>query len=486
MGVAGEPGRESVSGMLAGREGVWTMRAAAVGLGVLVLAGGVVWYVMQTGSGAGGVRPGASGTTGETDDGGNTAAVDTGALPSLDQQALAELRAELARAEPVSVRTDEQRLAEAMAWVLANHPADRPYNELEAKMLALIDAILDGEDRSALWVLNQQQIEVEFIRALDADGDGQVSDGEVFAFTDEGLGGFDPFTHPYLVAKLDANGDGELSREEALRLASGGAMQATMAGLTERAELEGWDADLDGFVSDGERVAGQAAARERVMLFPDGHMEFMDDPSAIDAEEQAAVRAKIAEEFGEDALAMTEAKLEQSASQVISQALLEAIRLDSTDQRELQERMAEITPSPPDPSDYDADGDGSPDPERQAEFQAAFQAYQAAVQDWSAMGRAMMLRVQFGQATDQSDTDGDGRMSAAEWEDRIDRLLREREERLFLRSYDLDGSGRVEAAELVQFLEWYRAGSLRADLTFDGTLDARDLEQMASNFQQQE
>jgi Ca2+-binding EF-hand superfamily protein len=460
-----------------------SMRAAVVAfLGTVLAVGLVALYKAKAGSGAGNSQATStnSAADGSPGDGGANAPPRTA-----DELALAELNEELGKAEPVSFRSDEQRLAEARAWVLANHPVNRHYNELEAKMLALFDAILDGEERSALWVLNQQQIEVESMRALDADGDGQVSDEEVFAFTDEGLGGFDPFTHPYMVAKLDTDGDGELSREEALRLASMSATRGAMAGVIERAELEGWDADRDGFVSEGERVAGQAAARERVKLFPDGHMEFVDDPAAIDAGEQAAVRVKIAEQFGEEALAMMEAKFEQSASQVIAQPLLEAMRVENADQREVQQRMTELTPSPPDPADYDTDGDGAPDSARQAEYQTAIQAYQTEMQDWAAMGRAMMLRIEFGHAAAQSDTDSDGRMSATEWEERIDQLLAEREERLFLRSYDLDGSGRVEAGELAQFLEWYRGGSPRADFNFDGALDARDLEQMASRFQQQ-
>ena len=47
------------------------------------------------------------------------------------------------------------------------------------------------------------------------------------------------------------------------------------------------------------------------------------------------------------------------------------------------------------------------------------------------------------------------------------------------------GRGGVEGGELVTYLEWYRDGSLRADVNYDGRLDAIDLEAMARNFQGQ-
>ena len=85
----------------------------------------------------------------------------------------------------------------------------------------------------------------------------------------------------------------------------------------------------------------------------------------------------------------------------------------------------------------------------------------------------------------QSDSNADGRMSPDEWDQRIGGLLNERDQRLYNRSYDLDRSGRVETGELVSYLDWYRAGSMRADINYDGVLDGRDLETMAGRYQSQ-
>ncbi len=74
------------------------------------------------------------------------------------------------------------------------------------------------------------------------------------------------------------------------------------------------------------------------------------------------------------------------------------------------------------------------------------------------------------------DADGDGRMTEGEWHDLIATRLAERDRRLVLRSYDADGSGRIELGEVESFLGWFRAGSVRADANFDGLVDASDLE----------
>lgn len=95
---------------------------------------------------------------------------------------------------------------------------------------------------------------------------------------------------------------------------------------------------------------------------------------------------------------------------------------------------------------------------------------------------ALALREQFEHARREGDLDGDGRISPDEWERRIDTLLDARADRMMLRVLDLDGDGWVGAHELARYLDWYRAGSLRADANFDGAVDARDLELVTRYF----
>jgi len=77
------------------------MRTASVVLGVVVLVGGIVFFAMRSGPGAG--EPRVAGPS-----------RDPGGLPSeADVAALARLHEELARAVPVTARSDQERLADA-------------------------------------------------------------------------------------------------------------------------------------------------------------------------------------------------------------------------------------------------------------------------------------------------------------------------------------------------------------------------------------
>ncbi|MFG0258938.1 MAG: hypothetical protein ACF8LK_01190, partial [Phycisphaerales bacterium JB041] len=98
---------------------------------------------------------------------------------------------------------------------------------------------------------------------------------------------------------------------------------------------------------------------------------------------------------------------------------------------------------------------------------------------------AERLRAMFDAQVEAADTDFDGLVVAAEWDRYREGLLIERDNRLFARHYDLDGSGRIEPGELETFVEWYRAGSLRADVNYDGSVDVLDLEDIATRYQAQ-
>lgn len=402
---------------------------------------------------------------------------------SPDDRALAELRAELSRAAPVAGRSDADRLADARAWVAAHRDPDRPYNEVEAKILALMDVLGEGSERSAEWMMNMSQVEVEMIRALDADSDGQVSDAEVQRFIDENIAGmFDPTSHPYLMDRFDADGDGEVGPEEMMAMASA-IGDGALAGLWERGRLESWDANNDGLLSDAERSAGTLAAARTARdtyaaVLGEAADLLLPDPDAS-PDQQAAAQESLLAGASDEQLRMIEVQREMMLSQVISQELLEAMRLDNLPSPEVKDIIDQM-PQPPDPMSFDADGDGSLAGDEVTAQSQAIADYQADIQQWGNELTARRLREQFDNSIAQSDADGDGRMNPGEWDARIADLITQREQRLMLRSYDLDANGHIDGHEMVTFLKWYRDGSLRADVNYDGQLNALDLEAMGA------
>lgn len=462
-------------------------RAVLAVLGVGLVAVVVVLATRGGGGSGGAALETAAGGTGE--EGSRPAAPMPGGGPAMTPEeaaALERLERELAGAAPVEGRSDEEVEAAARAWVAANRDPDRPYNELEARILALMDVMVGGDKRSAEWMMNMSQIEVEMIRAIDADGDGQVTDDEVQLFIDENVAGmFNPMEHPYLQEKFDRDGDGRVSPEEMTQF---GAVlnDGPLAGAIERGKLEAWDTDMDGVLSEEERSAGQEAAAKRAEemfagFAPEGEASRL---AALTDEELAEMPAEQAAQMRAARDQMASAR-EMMASQLAAQDFMEAMRLDNMEQPEPEEMMRDMPKPPTDPMAFDADGDGSLSEQESAAHQEAMLAYQDEVQEWGAKVTALRLKDQFENATAQNDFDGDGRMSAQEWERRIDDLLFERDERLFTRSYDLNGSGRIEASELNRYVEWYRSGSLRADVNYDGSVDAADLQEMALRFQRQ-
>ncbi|KAA0212582.1 MAG: hypothetical protein DYG94_14190 [Leptolyngbya sp. PLA3] len=400
----------------------------------------------------------------------------------IDDEALHRLEAELASAPATSAKPDEERLAEAWAWVRANRPADRAYNHLEVRMLATFDAIFDGEEQSILWAMNASLIEIERVRALDADADGMVSDAEVEAYSIENMNVLSSLEHPYIRSKLDVDLDGALSQEELARLHDIAGMEGALSGVIERARIEMWDADLDGVLTDAEIEAGRETAMANMKYFEDGHVEVVADPSLIDPAEQQAVKESLAENLGPTALEMMEARKEAIVAQTLAAGLTEAMRLDDTDPDVMREQDTADSPRVPEQAEFDFDGDGRIEGAEREAFAAAAAEYERKVAEWSARQTAMALRTQFEHAAQQHDANRDGRLSDGEWGTRIDDLLAARRKRLFLRSYDTDASGRVDPVELTRFLDWHKAGSIRADANFDGVVNVLDLQAMMENY----
>lgn len=402
----------------------------------------------------------------------------------VDDEALARLREELARATPVEGKSDEQRLADAWEWVRANRDPNRPYNEFEAKMLALFDGIFEGEERSALWLINTSAIEVEMIRALDADGDGMVSDEEMAMFAKENMSLMLGADHPYLKEHMDTNGDGEVSQEEQMEFAMNmGNMMGMLKGAVERAQMDRWDTNLDGVLSDGERAEGLKAAESR---FEDMFADALEVPNleGMDPEQAEQVREQM-EQMREQLDQMRESQRDMFMNFAVAEDFMEAMRLENWDQSEMASYFMEGMPESPSMEDFDTDGERGHSPEEMAAFQDAMAKFQTDLQDWQQMQMARMYKAQFDHALSQGDLNGDGRMTDDEWEARIAKLEEERDRRLFAQSYDLDGDGRVGTQELGRYLDWYNAGSLRADSNYDGAVDARDLERMMQLYQNQ-
>lgn len=400
-------------------------------------------------------------------------------------KALAALRAELADAEPYTGRTDEERLADAWAWVNANRPADRPYNEVEAKMLALMDVMFDGEERSAEWLMNASLIEVEMLRALDTDGDGLVSDEELKAFNDENLAGPAALEHPYIKAKLDTNGDGEVSDEEMAGLERIMSPDGAFSGVLARAQMEEWDTDRDGLLSDDERQTGQAGSGDAIRELAAEQIRALEENGTFDGEGGEQRRAELMRQM-EEGIAQAMDENADVAGFVTASKLMEAMRLENMDQQQFQAEMMSSMPQPPDHQSFDADGDGVVGPGETEAFQEAMSAFQTEIQDFTADATSLYFRRQFDHAASQSDANGDGRLTPGEWDTRLDMLLAQRDQRLFLRSYDFDASGAVGQDELMTFVDWHRDGSLRADANYDGVVDARDLERAMTTYQGQE
>jgi hypothetical protein len=389
--------------------------------------------------------------------------------------ALEQLRAELDLAPRPAGRTDADRLSDALAWVRANRPAGWPFAELEARVLADYEARARAEARSVAWAVAKARREVEWVRAMDTDLDGRVSEEEIAALAEFSRGFLDPTAHPYLAALLDTDGDGQIDGPLLDGLYS---VQAEQAGLLERAQTDLWDADGDGVLSEAERTAGAAKARLHQVVFADGHIEYTDDPPADGAAAQDAALARLAAEFGPEAAEMTRDRLDPAADNHLSATLDAQMKLIEPD----RETGPEPGPEMPDWTAFNSDGDDAWSDAEQAALRAAEAEWKAAFDAWQTLDNARRLARQFERLAGAGDLDGDGRMTEGEWHDLIATRVAERDRRLVLRSYDADGSGRIELGEVESFLGWFRAGSVRADANFDGLVDASDLEALIGHF----
>ncbi|MFG0241161.1 MAG: hypothetical protein ACF8R9_00100 [Phycisphaerales bacterium JB054] len=441
------------------------MRRGLIVLVVLVVLAGVVALMTLPRPGGG------AGSTSPTSEQHSTTPSD---------RALRMVRDEIARAETARANEPTDWLADARAWVTANREAGWPYAEAEARALAFILEIADGRPVSVRAIMRENERQIDEFKTLDADGDGEVSDEEVAAYAAFQASMSDPRRHPYLIDHFDADGDGVLGPEETTWM-DADVRTKRLRAMADRARIDQWDTDNNGTLSEAERTAGHASSLLRAQIFPDGHVEYVPDPGPDAADAQAAARETLAAEFGQEVLDFTLERQEMAAEMYLTLDLgqeMELIAIDRT-------TPWEDGPPMPDTDSFDRDGDGSLNQEELEASVAAMEEWERAQSLHIATQAAERLRAMFDAQVEAADTDFDGLVVAAEWDRYREGLLIERDNRLFARHYDLDGSGRIEPGELETFVEWYRAGSLRADVNYDGSVDVLDLEDIATRYQAQ-
>ncbi len=400
----------------------------------------------------------------------------------IDDAALARLEAELASAAPIAKQSDRERYEEALAWVHEHRPADWPYQEFEARFLGTLGTILDGEHRAAGWLMNLGLIEIDMVRALDADGDGAITFAEMYAYSQADLRNLGELDHPFLLARIDRNQDGQLSDDERSIVDSVAFFRdGAFAGVFDRAMINAWDTDNDGELTDAERDAGQAelAQTSDPIEQLEAQLAEMDANGMFDGPDGQARRAEFAARIAEERESFEQTQ--QMAMIELAQPLIEAMIFQDRDQ-EVAEKPVFVSPQP---DTFDADSDGIINDDEQRQFQIATDEYNNA-RSSSGWVNANDAYQAFARDAAMGDTNRDGLFTPNEWDLHIETLIARRDAKLFRLSYDLDNDGRVGQTELTTFIDWYQAGSLRADSNYDGLIDARDLEFMMTNYQNQE
>ena len=398
--------------------------------------------------------------------GGRGMAGDSGTRAGLDPELLERLPS-LKRAEdalegmPIDARVaNEQKLAEARAWIAANRPELTGRDaELAAQMLAIMDDFVHAEGMSIADIKGVAETQIVQLWAMDADGDGILSEEEARSAMDQMMDFGDLMQDRY-ADELDVDGDGVVSDEE--RGAIEERMQANMRPLAEqmleRAQLANWDSDGDGFLSDEERAAG-AAAIEMIDFDEDG--EYSDD-------ERFASFQSMLMDMNNNLMLLEMPGMQEMQAQM---------------QSDVMTRIQDIQGSLPNQTDYDLDGDGQMSDIEQQTFDQEMEAWrgrQAAFQaEMQEMGRDMgsrMMQMQFDSAIAALDSDGDGRLATEEWSANLDGLRADRDTRMFNYLYDADRSGGVSDHEVARFMDAYDNQSPYADADLNGVVDQADLQ----------
>lgn len=327
----------------------------------------------------------------------------------------------------------------AQRWVAEHRNPQNAFEaimaEVEAEALELMERLMAGETLTPGELLDVMSIQQKLRWAADEDFDGELSAEELARLT-EASRMLEPTEHPYLAEHFDTDGDGVVSDAE--RQAGQERMQ--QAGMNaikpflDRAALVAWDADGDGHLTEAEREA--ALSREEMMLY-DGNQD-----GVLDENERIGAMFMTSGEF------------------------LAA----------LQNPEPEVAmPEPPqmniDWEQYDRDGE----PGLSAEEIAAMQEdARDEMEEWARQWEQSQMR----RDVSIYDLDGDGRLSLDEREKGLQARQLAARKRIFMAQYDGDKNGRIEPAELQQFMAWHQAGAPRADADLDGRVTPADLQLM--------
>lgn len=206
-----------------------------------------------------------------------------------------------------------------------------------------------------------------------------------------------------------------------------------------------FDADGDGILSSEERDAMRRAMRDQMMagldLDGDGEISREERMAAMrDRFEQSPRGQELMRQFDLDG----DGKLNEE-----EQAAMDAYNQEQRDIRR-QEQLTQ----------YDLDGDGelSRD-ERQAQRED-----QRSQRDNFMQGM-----------NDEFDRDGDGQLSIEESQDAMSTMRERREIDQFISRYDVDGDGRMTATDYDAFVSNYSSGNMAADVNRDGVINSQDL-----------
>ena len=206
-----------------------------------------------------------------------------------------------------------------------------------------------------------------------------------------------------------------------------------------------FDADGDGILSSEERDEMRRAMREQMMAGLD-----LDGDGEISREERMAAMRQRFEQSPRGQELMRQFDLDgDGILNEDEQAAMDAYNEEQRDIRR-QEQIAQ----------YDLDGDGQLSrEERDVQRQE-----QRSQRDDFMQGM-----------NDEFDRDGDGQLSIEESQDAMNTMRERREIDQFISRYDVDGDGRMSATDYDAFVSNYSSGNMAADVNRDGVINSQDL-----------
>jgi len=161
---------------------------------------------------------------------------------------------------PVNINIQRgEQLEHAREWIAEYHPEISAREaEMLAQMLLMMDDLLESGDVSLAKMVGMGESQLLQLWAMDADGDGLLSDEEASGSL-ERMMGMQKIVAEYNMDRYDTDGDGEVSDTEAVAMQEEMMqnMMPLLDTMIERAGLVNWDTNKDGILSDAEIAAGE-------------------------------------------------------------------------------------------------------------------------------------------------------------------------------------------------------------------------------------